>query len=340
MEKISIVKSGFKEARKRFVIVSLPLSFFALLTIGMFVLGFYVPFTFVLTIPFIIIPSFFSVAAINTLAPNENTHEGLGFFVMFRAYFTQLFRGGYKVIIGFLKAFGVFIISSAILSAILSSTVLNKDPSYVEFINQINVMTDANQIAEALTNFINTNQTFNKLMIIINGVSSFLAAYMFVHHFAVNSFKYNYNFLSKLPLPMQDLNLIHKNVVKQHRRSFYKDYYSSNWFLGLLLIAGYATGFLLSYFFINNIDMVQMSVLGLFGSFIFLLLFTPYFLNASQIMFGKYREYYVETLIDLTKQSLEQIKKTQTISEEKEKEVLKIIESQREEKNDQDNKNE
>lgn len=330
----SILKSGFKEAGKRFVIVSLPLSFFALLSIVSFILGFMAPITFLITVPFIVIPSFFSVAAINTIAPNKNTNEGLGFFIMFRAYFTQLFRGGYKVILGFLKSLGVFIVSSAILSAILTSTVLSKDPSYIEFMNQINTMTDANQIAESLTNFINTNVTFNNLMIVINGVSTLLASYMFMHHFAVNSFKYNYNFLSKLPLPMPDLNLIHKNFLRKYRRSFYKDYYKANWPLTIILLLGYAAGFLISYFFINNIDMVQMAVIGLFGSFIFLLLFTPYFLNASLITFSKYREKYVETLIDLTKQSIEEMKKTQTITEEKEKEVLKIIESQREENTD------
>ncbi|MBQ0008857.1 MAG: hypothetical protein KBS97_01055 [Firmicutes bacterium] len=305
----------------------------------MFIIGFIAPITFIFTIPFVVIPSFFAVSAINTIAPNKNTHEGLGFFIMFRAYFTQLFRGGYKVIIGFLKSLAVFIISSAILSAILTTTILNKDPQFIDFRNQVAVMTDANQIAEALTNFMNTNVTFNKISIIINGVSSFLAFYMFAHHFAVNSFKYNYNFIASLPLPMQDLNLIHKNVVKQNRREFYKDYYKANWLLAILLVLGYAGGFLISYFFINNIDMVQMSVIGLFGSFIVLMLFVPYFLNASQITFSKYRSKYVETLITLTKESIEELKKTQTITEEKEKEVLKLIESQKEEPEDKDKEN-
>ena len=337
--KNSLVKQGFKEAKNRFVIVSLPLSFFALLTILAFIVGFIAPITFILTIPFIIIPSFFAVSAINTIAPNQNTHEGVGFFVMFRAYFTQLFRGGYKVIIGLLKALAVFIVSSAILSAILSTTVLNKDPSYIEFMNQINAMTDANEIAAALANFLDTNKTFNNLLVIINGCSTFLALYMFMHHFAINSIKYNYNFVAKLPLPMQDLNLIHKTVIKQNRASFYKDYHKATWFLGLILILGYAAGFLIPYFFINNIDMVQISVIGLFGSFIFLLFFAPYFLSISQIIFTKYRESYVETLIDLTKKSLEELAKTKSITSEKEQEILKIMESQREDNKDNNNEN-
>lgn len=337
--KNSIIKEGFKEAKNRFVIVSLPLSFFALLTILAFILGFIAPITFILTIPFIIIPSFFAVSAINTIAPNQNTHEGIGFFIMFRAYFSQLFRGGYKVIIGLLKALVVFIISSVILSAILSTTILNKDSSYIEFVNHINAMTDANEIAAELAKFLETNKTLNNLMVIINGCSTFLALYIFMHHFAINSIKYNYNFVSKLPLPMQDLNLIQKTVIKQNRKNFYKDYYKATWFLGLILVLGYAAGFLFPYFFINNIDMIQISVVGMFVSFIFLLFFVPYFLSVSQIIFAKYRENYVETLIELTKKSLEELTKTKSITAEKEKEILSIMESQREENKENESEN-
>ena len=74
-KKIGIVKLGFKEALKRFKIVSLPLSFFAVLTIGILALGFYVPITLVLTIPFIVIPSFFAVAAINTISSELESHN-------------------------------------------------------------------------------------------------------------------------------------------------------------------------------------------------------------------------------------------------------------------------
>ena len=106
------------------------------------------------------------------------------------------------------------------------------------------------------------------------------------------------------------------------------------WFLTLLLIIGYAGGVLISYFFINNIDMVQMNIIGLFGSFILLLMFVPYYLNASQLIFEKYKGQYIDTLIDLSKKSLEEMKKMQAISEEKEKEVMQMIESQKEESDD------
>ena len=335
--KMSIVKASFKEAKNRFVILSLPLCFFALLSIGVLGLGFYAPLTLFLTIPFIVIPSFFAVSAINTLALNKNTHEGIGFFIMFRTYFSQLFRGGYKVIIGLLKALLTFIVFSAILSAILSATILNKDPEYIAFVEQIQTITDQNVLAEALDNFFNNNKTFNLILVIVNCSAFFVASYVFLHHFAVNSIKYNYNFSSKMPLPMQDLNLIFKVTLKKRLRMFYKDYYKAFWFLGLVFALGYAAGALIPYFFIPNIDMVQMTIIGLFGGFIFLLFFIPYFLNASQLIFNRYRSTCVETLIDLSKQSLEQMKKAQAISEDKEKEVLQIIESQKEEDKEENN---
>lgn len=324
-KKIGIVKLGFKEALKRFKIVSLPLSFFAVLTIGMLALGFYAPITLILTIPFIVIPSFFAVAAINTIAPNENTHEALGFFIMFRAYFSQVFRGGYKVIIGLLKALLVSLLISTILTAILTSTVISKDPSYIELIS----ITDPNQFAEAFNNFVANNKTFNNVMEITYMCSSFGFFFMCIHHFAVHSFKYNYNFLSAIPLPMHDLNIINKEVMKKHRWSYLKEHYKAFWFIGLILLLGFAGGELLAYFVMQDINVAQIPVVGLFFALILGLFFIPYFLNASQQIFVNYRPLYVDTLIDLTKKSLEEMKKANQISEDKEKEVLKVIESQK-----------
>ena len=189
MNKNSIVKQGFKEAHKRFVVVSLPLSFFALLTILMLILAFFFPITLLLSLPFVIIPSFFAVAAINTLATNKNTHEGIGFFVMFRSYFSQIFRGGYKVIWGLVKSFLVFLLSSIIFSSIFVSTMLTKDSSYLSFVEEIKNITDAEALNVAVENFINGNETFNLITILVNSLSTFFAFYTFMHHFAVNSIK-------------------------------------------------------------------------------------------------------------------------------------------------------
>lgn len=338
-DKNSIVKLGFKEAKKRYLILSLPLSFFALLTIGMLILGFFFPLTLFLTIPFVVIPSFFAVSAINTVANNNNAHEGLGFFVMFRAYFSQIFKGGYKVIIGLLKYLLTYIVSAIILSLILSATVLSKDPAYIELIHQFETVTDTAQLTQLLNDFINNNVTLNNLMIIISIISVFLGSYFFLHHFAVNSLKYNYNFLSKFPIPVLDLNIVQKIFIKNNFKTFYKNYYKAFWFLGIVFASGYAGGSVLSYFFIPNIDMMQITVVGLFGGFIFLLFFIPYFLNASQLIFIEYRGSYFSILMDLSKESLQKMREAKTITEEKEKEVLKIIESQKDDdlNDDKDN---
>lgn len=333
-DKKHLVKLSFEEAKKRFVVMSLPLSFFAIISIGVLVMAFFAPITLFLSVPFLIVPSFFSLAAINSMALNKNAHEGLGFFIMFRAYFTQFFRGCYKVIIGFLKAFAVFVISSVILSAILTTTILNNDPGFIEFQKALNSITDTNKMVELINNYMTNDKAFNDVLFVVNVSSFFLAFYVFVHHFSVNGIKYNYNFFAKLPLPGRDLNLIGREVLRKNRGKFYKTYFSLFWFLGLLLILGYAGGAVLSYFLIPNIDMVQATVVGMFGSLIVLLLFIPYYLCASELMFADYRTSFVDTLIDLSKKSLEEMKKLQTISEEKEKEVLKMIESQKEQEND------
>ena len=334
--KISETKIAFKLARERMVILSLPLAFFAIITFGVLMLSFFFPILLFVGVPFLVIPSFFAVAAINTISSNENVHEGIGFFIMFRAYFTQIFRGGYKVIFGLLKALLVYLVSSSILIAIFSATILNKDPEYIAFIDQLSALTDPNQISELLLNFIDTNKAFNNILFISNTIGSFGAFYMFMHHFSVNSIKYNYNFTSKMPLPMADLNLISRNVLKQTRKQFYKEYYKSTWFLGLILIIGYAAGVLIPYFFINNIDIEQINVIGVGLAFTLLLFFVPYFVNVTNLIFAKYRSMYFETLIDLSKKSLDELKKNNAISEDKEKEILNVLESQKDDENKKD----
>ncbi len=324
-KKTGVVKSGFKEAIKRFKIVSLPLSFFAVISIGILVLGFYAPITLIFTIPFVVIPSLFSVAAINTIAPNENTHEVIGFFIMFKAYFTQVFMGGYRIIIGLLKAILVFLVLSTVLTAILTTTIISKDPAYIELLS----ITDPAQLAEAFNNFVESNATFNNVMAITYMSGSFGFFFMCVHHFAVNSFKYNYNFLASLPLPMHDLNVIDKEVMKKHKWSYRKQHYKAFWFLGLLLLLAYAGGELFAYFVLPNINVAQIPVVGLFFALVIGLFFIPYFLNASQQIFITFRPLYVDTLIDLSKKSLDELKQANQITEDKEKELLQIIEAQK-----------
>ena len=330
--KTSVKKLGFQEAIKRFKIVSLPLSFFAVITILVLVLAFYAPISLILTVPFLLIPSFFSVSAINTVAQNENTHEAVGFFIMFRTYFSQFFMGGYKVIISFLKALLVFVIISSALSAILTTTIISKDPSYIELLT----ITDTAQLVEALNDFFANNETFNNLMQITYMCASIGFFCMFIHSVGVNSFKLNFNFLAKFPLPASDLNLVNKTVMKNIKKEFRKEYFKTFWFVGLIAFLGFVGGSLIAYFFIPNLYMTQIPIIGAFVAFIFLLFFIPYFLNASQLLFMNYHSLYVESLIDLSKKSLEEMKKTQDISEEKEKEVLKMIESEKIEKEDKE----
>ena len=177
--------------------------------------------------------------------------------------------------------------------------------------------------------YINTNPVFNRIVLIVNSASSFVSFCILILHFSTNAFKYNYNFMSKIPLPMPDLVQIDRKVRKENRKEFCFDYLKTYWFVFIILVIGYAGAFVVSLFFINNIDMIQLNVISIFGSFILLLFFIPYFLNANQILFNKYRLRYVDALIDLSKQSIEQLKKTQNISEEKEKEVIKILESEK-----------
>lgn len=333
--KKSISATAFKRAKSSFVTISLPLSFFALLTILMLILAFVAQWTLLLTVPFIIVPAFFSVAALNTLVDRPEAPVGVGFFVMFRGYFSQPFRGGFRVIFGLLKFFFVYLIVSLLLTVILTNTVLNKDPAYLAFIESSKTMTDA-EFIDATAKFISENASFKMIMFVTTSAGLLGGTYMFLHHITTGLVKYNYNFLSKLPLPTQDLNVIHKAVMKKNRAAFNKDYYKVVWFLALIFIGGYALGTLIPYFFLPQISPLSCPVIGLFVAFILLLFFIPYLINGMQLIFEKYRSEYTNTFIELSMKSIEEIKKHQEISEEKEKEILQFLESQKPDENKKD----
>ncbi len=80
---------------------------------------------------------------------------------MFKTYFSGLFRGGYRVIAGFLKSFLVYIVTSIVFSLIFAFTILQKDPAYIEMIDKIEQFKNVNEATELYMNFINTNSTFS-----------------------------------------------------------------------------------------------------------------------------------------------------------------------------------
>ena len=175
--------------------VLVSLSFFVLISILVFTIGFFAPISLFITVPFLLLPALFSLEAVNVILERPDVNDISGFFIMFKAYFSPLFRGGYKVIINFLKSLLVYLIVSSVISTVLITVVLENDPEYLAFIEQTKDIANVNEILDKLIIFQENSTKFNMIVNISGLVSYFFGFYVFFHFFhlykrqsAVNTF--------------------------------------------------------------------------------------------------------------------------------------------------------
>lgn len=339
-KQFSIRKEALKLTAKKFANMSVPLSIFAVLFILSLIAAYFVPLTLIITVPFLVIPSFFGLTGCSAFLSKKEGKEGTTFVFMFRSYFSGLFRGGYKVIIGLIFTIIIYIGISLLLSIILSNTVLVNDPGFIELRNAIQTITDVATLNKIVGEYLSNNELFNNVVLIISAGGLFVGVWYFIHHVCTNNIKYYNNLISATPLPIPDLNIIHKFTVRKVRGSFYKDYYGSLWLFLLLLPIGMVGGTLLGKLVIPNTSPIQCAIIGLFGIFVLTLFFIPYYLNVAEIIYLKYSRNYIETFVNLSLQSIEQLKKTQQIDPEKEKAVMEFLEKQKESIKDKEDKKE
>lgn len=325
----SISKRAWKLAGKRYQTLSGPLSLFAVIIVLCFIAAYFAPLILLLLVPFVIIPSFFALSASNSLFAEQQGAQGLSFFSMIRNYFSPFARGGYRVIIGFLFSLLMYLGCSFVMSLVLNNTLLLTDPAYIEFRNSLASIENIDTLYEVIDSFIATNKTFNDIVVMTAVGSTLAGSWYFMHHMSVNQLKYYNNMLTKTPLPIADLNLIHKQTIKKVRRPLFKDYYRSLWFFLILIPLCYFGGVMFGKFVLTDATADQCIIIGLFTIFMICLLLIPYYFNCLELIFLKYRDNYLETFISLSLKSIEEIRKTQTIDPEREKQVLEFIEKQK-----------
>lgn len=298
------------------------------------------PITLFLTLPLLVFPSIFAFISVNA-ALEENIPSGaMSFFLLYRTYFTVNFVGCFKLIIGFLKAILCFFILTVICSIIGTFFIQNIDPQIIDTLISITEIEDELKFAEEFANFLNSGNSFATIVEVTSYVSFGGAYLLFVHHTMINGIKYYMNLLSRTPIFARDLNTIFGVTFKKIKKQFYKDYYKSVWLLPIVLALGFAGGICLGKF-VFNLDIALNIVIGWFGSFILILPFIPYYFDLTLIIFKKYQPTFVNTFIDLSIQTINEMKKNENIVDEKEKEILDFLEKQKaeNEKKEKDEKN-
>ena len=297
--------------------------FFVLLVLA---LGYFFSPSLILTVPFVLLPSTFalqvSVAHINNNFPNVFKV----FFVGYGLYFSRKGFGCYRSLGGFLKALGVFVAIEGVLEVIFLYTFMRHDSSLADIVNNLS-LENYLQSAEALM----ANETFIKGIKISTIAAMGLAFYMFAHHVFSHGFKANlvmYNANTAVIMPM--LNDMHRQFFRIIRKEYYKDYYSSLWFVIPLYVLTYAGGGILAYFILEDQDFMQCQIMALAISLVAMLVLLPYICNVMESLYKKYAPRYNELGLKSVQESFEELMKSKDLSDEQKRALQEIADKAKE----------
>lgn len=286
----------YKKYGKHFVDKTSLASILALAVILCLIGGFFLPFTLYFSIPLIALPLLLGFIFINLSFDFVKESPGK-IFVGFKMFYDRPFFGVFRIILGTIISIATYIISSTLLLTILHFTVGLNDPSYAYIMDQAMNASNNQELQKYLVD-LQENSTFIFIENITAIVSIGLAAYIYVHHIIFNSFKIFMNFLHHRFISGVGLNLIHRHAIKEFRFDFYRDYYSTFWYIALLFIGGYVGG---SLFGLNILHLTgaKSAIVGLFTSLILTIYFLPFVYDMLSIIFTVDSHYYYKAIIKL-----------------------------------------
>lgn len=324
-----IGKEAWKEYKKDFGAKSTLTAMYVFILAICLLLNIWVGFTMVITIPFFVLP--FTFAYLSTLAGLNISKSApiKSFFAFYPLYFQSLFFGGFKALIGFLKAILISVIFSTLLTIILYYTFLRGQPGFAEILKEIELANDVKSMQIAMDHFF-AFEPANLTMKIASLVGSYFAAYTFIRHCLLNSEKFYLNLLTPKPMPMRAISRLYVVAAHIRRKEFYKEYYGAVWYVALWLLltfggATYVAGF------IFNFDATRSLFVGLFASLILLLPFIPYYFDVLRLIFIASTDDYSKASIRLSEKTLNDLKRTNQLSEEDRKKIEEEIQRGKEE---------
>lgn len=332
---IKVFKAARERTKKESRGFSISLFLFATLTLLSLGLGYFDPVTLILTIPFVVLPSYFALIAVNS-APVLDRGEIGAFFIMFRTYFNRMFSGCFRVIAAFFKALLCSIAFEVVSSSIAETIVFGKNEEFR------NILFDGSKSfsdsAKLLTDFVNANPSFEKCLLIINCVSLVIGTMVFISHIAKRSPMLDFSFLRKQPTPMREFNMVDKKVRKEHKKEFAGRMFRGTWFISLLIILSFVGSYFIEMYAFKNFNPDHFFVLGLAIALIVILPFMNYLMNVYHIIYDGLRPEYENVYVTTTLEFLAKYREKLGINEEEAKKLEEIVKSQSPQKNKKEEK--
>lgn len=285
--------------------------------------------TIIITIPFIVLP--FTFAYFSTLCglPMAKDAPIKSFFLFYPVYYSQFFFGGFRALLGFLKAFLVSTIFSVILSIILFYTFLRGQPGFAEILNEIEYAKDIAQMQKAMEHFYQFSPAYFSMQV-STLVGVFFGTWVFIRHCLLNSEKFCLNLLTNKPLPMKAATRIYLTAANIRRKQFYKEYYGAVWYVVLAFIVFFSGATSIGCF-VFHIESNRSIFIGLFVALILLFPLIPYYFEVIRNIFAASGDDYSQASIRLSEEAINQLKKNNQLTPEQQKMFEEELQKSREE---------
>jgi len=322
------VVDELKESHSTF---SPQLLYFSLFVILSLLLAYVLPLSLIITLPFVIVPSYFAFTSTNSLSTLK-TPEHPGFFTMFGAYFSSLFFGGYRLLIGLLKTLATYVASNFIILIIFDVTVFTSLPEYEALLKTLEEATDTATMTESIESFSNAliaNEHIYKYILLSMAISAVLAAFMFIHHMMVHSLKIRRNLFRKQKMPIRQFHFVDRRVRKDNRSFLFGSYTRTCWFIQLLVVLVGVGGIVISYFFLEEFNVEHTLIISLFLMFLVSLPFLNYLSKVHDLLYFVLANTYEDTFATLTLEFLTKYKERIGIAEEDAKKIEEFLKMQK-----------
>lgn len=282
------------------------------------------PFSFIITVPFIVLP--FTVSYIGALeAPAvAGTLPIRSFFIFYPVYYSPIFFGGFRALLGLLKSILISIAFSSVLTLILYFTYLKNQPGFAEILHEIQNATSASAIETAINHFFEFEPA-KFVSQISNLVGGFFGIWTFIRHCLLNSEKIIFNLVTPKPLPIKALNRLHVSASHARRKEFFKEYFGATWYVILWFILVFGGGASLS-MFVFKLDSTTSLMIGLFAAIVLSFPFIPYYFDVMKNICLASTDDYQKASIYLSEKALVDLERRGKLTEEDRKKLQKQIE--------------
>lgn len=319
---MNIAKKAFATYRQ-YLASKLAVAFsFTIFVLASLAIGMFGSYLFLLLIPVVIIPFFVCLQLANSSIAKGMPLTQRNFFSFYKTAFSPTLVGVYQVVSSFLKAALIYLGVSFAIILIMSEVYISNDPAFATEIQRITTLIANGSMQEALDAYEN-----NVTIVFVSSVSTLVSGgvglLMFMHFIGRNAIVTHLAFAMS-SLPGQIAQSVHRQGLRSFKHEYNMDYYKSVWFGIPLVLIGYATGVLATYFLTQDFYLILLA--GFAGAFIFITPFLPYFLDVVEEMFNKYKNRYLQVSIDQAKKVYEEIKVAHDINDEQERELDHLIE--------------